>query len=38
MLNANYDNNAQELNDIDITKILLLGKTGVGKAPLPTLF
>ena len=32
MINANYDNNAQELNDIDITKILLLGKTGVGKS------
>ena len=31
MLNAN-DENRQELNDINITKILLLGKTGVGKS------
>ena len=31
MLNAN-DENRQELNDINITKMLLLGKTGVGKS------
>ena len=30
MINAN-DNNAHAQNDINITKILLLGKTGVGK-------
>ena len=31
MLNAN-DENRQEINDINIIKILLLGKTGVGKS------
>ena len=32
MINRNYVDNAQELNEINITKILLLGKTGVGKS------
>ena len=32
MINRNYVDNAQEINEINITKILLLGKTGVGKS------